>query len=66
MNVYQRYFPTEINGLLKHPDYERILQEVLNEQYKMELFELVSIESKDKIHAQALYIQARLRQQSVT
>jgi len=49
-------------ALLNHPDYEKVLQEVLTEQYQVPLFELAKIEARDTSHAQALYIQARLQQ----
>jgi len=47
-------------NLVEHPDYERVLLEVITGRYKVELFDLVSKEAKDEIHAQALYIKARL------
>jgi len=52
-----------VESLLEHPDYERILQEVLDGQYQIELFESISLCARDETHAQALYIRARLRQQ---
>lgn len=50
------------DSILNHPRYEQVLKEVLTEQYQIPLFEEVSIKAKDTIHAQALYIKARLQQ----
>lgn len=63
MIVKKKFTPPHVERLLDHPDYEHILQEVLNGQYQIELFERICLEAKDEIHAQALYIRARLRQQ---
>lgn len=49
-------------ALLNHPNYEKVLQEVLTEKYQVPLFEIAKIEARDISHAQALYIQARLQQ----
>jgi len=63
MTAYQATILPKVDRLLQHPDYERVLQEVLNEQYQGELFERVCLKAKNEIHAQALYIKARLYQQ---
>jgi len=51
-----------VNKLREHPEYERVLNEVLLGQYQVELFAQVSLKSTDKTHAQALYIQAVLNE----
>ncbi|KGJ91690.1 hypothetical protein [Colwellia psychrerythraea] len=62
MMVNKKFTSPNVERLLEHPDYERILQEVLDGQYQIELFERICLEAKDETHAQALYIRARLRQ----
>jgi len=61
--VNKKFSVPQVDSLLDHPDYERILQEVLAGQYQRELFERMCLEAKNETHAQALYIRARLRQQ---
>jgi len=63
MMVDKKFTSPHVDSLLEHPDYERILQEVLDGQYQRELFEHICLEARDETHAQALYIRARLRQQ---
>jgi len=63
MMVNKKFSGPQVDSLLEHPDYERILQEVLDGQYQRELFEHICLAAKDETHAQALYIRARLRQQ---
>jgi len=63
MMVNRKFTSPNVDSVLEHPDYERILQEVLDGHYQIELFERICLAAKDETHAQALYIRARLRQQ---